>query len=190
MLRFIVAYASLEGQTDKIAHHVAHQIERRGHVARLLDVRGPENTTEAGDFDAAIVAGSVHMGAHDAALEAFVTRHLNAIRQVPSALLSVSLAAASSDADDRHGAEECAETFQEKTGWAPDWTKLVAGAVDDRKYGFIKRFFIHALLNRKGVALEPSGYTEFTDWPALDSFVRDFVTEALARQAPAGQRAV
>ena len=190
MLRFIVAYASLEGQTDKIAHHVARQVERRGHVARLFDVRDAERAADAGDFDAAVIAGSVHMGTHDQALAAFVTQHLEALQSVPSALLSVSLAAASSEASDRQGATEIAKAFQEATGWEAGHTKLVAGAVDDRRYGFVKRAFMHALLNRKGVALDPSGYTEFTDWPALDRFVREFVAEAVGRQAPPGERSM
>lgn len=175
MLRFAVAFSSQEGQTERIAHHVAREIENRGAVARLVNVQDPEDCAQVGDYDAAIIAGPVHMGAHGAPLTAFIAKHAERLNQVHSAFLSVSLAAASDDPAERKGAEAAAETLCQETDWRPDTTLLVAGAVHDRQTGFFKRLVLHAILRRKGVALNPSGDTEFTDWETLDAFVRDFV---------------
>ena len=183
MFRFIVAYASLEGQTEKIAHHVARQIENHGHVARLFNTRDAKFEADTGEFDAAIVAGSLHMGDYEPELTEFVATHAETLNRVPGSFLSVSLSPASADPDDRHDADTRAAQFIQTTGWKPGRTEQVGGAVHERGYGFFKRLLVHAALRRKGVTLDESGNTEFTDWPALDQFVRAFVTEAVTGAA-------
>jgi len=185
MLRFMVAYHSEEGQTEKVAHHVARQIENRGQVARLIQTDDVEDISEVGAFDAAIVAGSLHMGAYGPALAEFVSKHSGELNKVPSAFLTVSLSAASSDPLDLVGTERDALEFQEETGWSPEHTQYVAGAVRDRQTGVLKRLIIHTIMRLKGVGLDPSGTTEFTDWRALDRFVTGFVAEVAATRADA-----
>jgi len=185
MLRFMVAYHSEEGQTEKVAHHVARQIENHGQVARLIQTDDVDDISEVGGFDAAIVAGSLHMGAYGSDLAEFVTRHSGELNKVPSAFLSVSLSAASGDPLDLVGTEKDALEFQGETGWSPEHTQYVAGAVRDRQTGILKRLVIHAIMRIKGVELDPSGTTEFTDWRALDRFVTGFVAEVAATRADA-----
>src|SRR5690606_9112113 len=95
MLRFLIAYASREGQTDKIAHHIAHRLENDGALIRLIDLKARETEAGADDYDAMIIAGSVHVGRFDPALSSFVMRHGEALRRCPSAFLPVRLSAAS-----------------------------------------------------------------------------------------------
>lgn len=180
MQRFVVAYASQAGQTEKIAHHVARMLENAGHLARLIDVASEDDISDVGDCDAAIIAGPMRLGTHGPALTAFVSEHCAMLNAVPSAFLSVSLNAASTDPKDRRDAEARATWFEAEIGWRPEHTKIIAGAVRDRAHHPIMRFFLHTLLRRKGVALHPSGNTEFTDWPALDRFVLEFTREVAA----------
>ena len=184
MLRFLVVFSSSEGQTEKVAHHAARQIENRGHAARLISAHRPGDLASMGDFDAAIVAGAVHMGAHGPALATFVSEHATTLNAVPSAFLSVSLSAASGDSADIAGALEAIKDFENATGWTPRRSQLVAGAVHDRQMGPLKRLVIHTLMRRKGVDLNPSGETEFTNWPVLDRFIGEFT--ALAEKSSAG----
>jgi len=176
MLRILVVYSSSEGQTEKVAHHIARQIENKGHVARLVSAHQSDDLAVLGDFDAAVVAGGLHMGAHGPALAAFISEHATALNAGPSAFLSVSLSAASDDPAEVAGALEAIKDFEIATGWTPRRTQLVAGAVHDRQLGFFKRFVVHTLMRRKGVELDPSGNTELTKWPALDRFIGEFIT--------------
>jgi menaquinone-dependent protoporphyrinogen oxidase len=186
MLRILVVFSSSEGQTEKVAHHVARQIENKGCAARLVSAHATDDAAAIGDFDAAIVAGALHMGAHGPALATFISEHADALNAAPSAFLSVSLSAASDDPADVAGALEAIKDFEAATGWTPRRTQLVAGAVHDRQMGFFKRLLIHTLMARKGVELDPSGNTEFTKWPTLDRFIGDFVD--LVEKTAAGGR--
>jgi menaquinone-dependent protoporphyrinogen oxidase len=184
ILHVLVAFASHEGQTEKIAHHAARVIEDRGHLARLVDVRADDTTDALEGIDAAILAASLHIGAHDPALAAFARQHAVRLGPMPSAFLSISLTAASADAAERAAIDQIVHSFQQATGWRPGRVALVAGAVHDREMNVIERYVIHRIVDAHGVERHPSGDTELTDWPALDAFLRGFITEATARGAP------
>ena len=127
----IIAYASREGQTDKIAHHVAHRLEDDGALVRLIDLKAHETEAGADDCDAMIIAGSVHIGQFDPELSSFVMRHGEALRRCPSAFLPVSLSAASHEESERSAIDEIAQRFVAEHGWKPDVVYHVAGAVHD-----------------------------------------------------------
>jgi menaquinone-dependent protoporphyrinogen oxidase len=174
MRRVLVAYTSLEGQTELIAHHVARKFEDKGFLVRLIDILADRTEAGADDCEAAVIAGSVHRGSFDAELSGFIMRHGPALRTVPSAFLPVSLSAASDDRSERAAVDEIARRFVAESGWAPECILHVAGAVHDREMNFLERQILHAIVDSKGVARHPSGSTEFTDWRELDAFLADF----------------
>jgi menaquinone-dependent protoporphyrinogen oxidase len=180
MHRILIAFASREGQTDHIAHHIARQIENSKLLTRLVDVRSGETEAGADDCDAAIVAGSVRRGRYDAALASFVMRHAPALRRVPSAFLSISLSAASFEPTERAAVDEIAQRFLAEVGWMPDEVLHVAGAVHDRGANLVERFVLYTILRQRGVEPRPTGDAELTDWPAIDAFVRRFLARLSA----------
>jgi menaquinone-dependent protoporphyrinogen oxidase len=129
---------------------------------------------------AAIVAGSIHMGRHDAALGSFLLQHGPLLRSVPSAFLCVSLSAASKDPADLAAVDEITQRFLFEAGWHPDVVEHVAGAVRDSRLGLFDRFTVHAVMMEKEIPSDSSGETELTDWAKLDRFIADF-----ARRVPA-----
>lgn len=179
MQRYLVAFVSREGQTEKIAHHIARRIEDDGSLVRLIDVRARETEAGADDCDGMLIAGSVHRGRFDPELSAFILRHGGALRRCPSAFLPVSLSAASHEDTERAAVDEIAQGYLAALGWAPDVVHHVAGAVHDRQLNAFERMVIHTIVDSKGVERQPSGDTELTDWTALDAFIRSF--EALVR---------
>lgn len=174
MARVLVAVASKEGQSEHIAHHVARKLEDKGHITRLINLSGGDAEAGADDYDASIIAGSIHRGAFAPELESFLMRHGPAIRSHPSAFLTVSLSAASHDADERAGLGEIADRFLFEAGWQPDFVEHVAGAVHDRQLNLIERTVLHAIMRQHDSDPDPSGSTEFTDWKRLDRFVAEF----------------
>lgn len=182
MLRYLVAYASREGQTEKVAHHVARRLEDDGQLVRLIDIKAHETEAGADECDAMLIAGSIHLGQFDTDLADFVMRHGEALRRCPSAFLPVSLSAASHEQSERNAVDEIARRFVAEHGWAPDVIYHVAGAIHDRELNYAERTVLHAIAEMKGVERDSSGNTEFTDWSALDEFVRSF--EALVQSKP------
>jgi menaquinone-dependent protoporphyrinogen oxidase len=174
MRRVLVAFTSQEGQTHHIAHHVARQLEDKGFLVRLIDILEKETEAGADDCEAVILASSIHRGSYHHAMSSFIMRHGPRLRAVPSAFLSVSLSAASDEADEQAAIDEISRKFLAENGWAPERVKQVAGALHDRELGFVERQVLHGILDSKGVARHPSGNTEFTDWSDLDKFLAEF----------------
>lgn len=180
MARILVAYASSEGQAEKIAHHVARRLEDRDHLVRLIDLKAGEGEAGADDCDAAILAGSLHLSRHDPALGRFILRHAAALHRFPTAFLSVSLTAASRDAGELRALDEVVRAFLHDVGWQPGRVELVAGAVLDRTLGPLQRMVLHRIVDAHGVSRHASGNTELTDWPRLDAAIDAFATELVA----------
>lgn len=179
MTRFLVAFASSEGQTKKIAHHVARRLEDLGHLTRLVDVMSGESEAGADDCDAAILAGSLHRSQHAPELTAFIARHLAALQAMPSAFFSVSLTAASHDPGELEALVRVVQAYLKQVGWKPGRVELVAGAVHDRELGPIERLVLHRIVDAHGVERHPSGHTELTDWKRLDEVIGQLADESL-----------
>ena len=184
MQRYLVAFASREGQTEKIAHFIARRVEDDGSLVRLIDVGAHESEAGADECDALLLAGSVHLGRFDPELSAFIMRHGAALRRCPSAFLPVSLSAASLEVSERSAIDEIAQRYVAELGWTPDVVHHVAGAIHDRQMNAFERMVLHAIFDSKAVERHPSGDTELTDWTALAAFIRSFELLVQSRQCP------
>src|SRR5579864_3681351 len=122
-----VFYATREGHTQRIAEHVAASLRQRGLEATVHDVRG-HPAFNLDQYSAAVVAGSVHAGRHEAEMVHFVKEHVAELERLPSAFLSVTLSAAGAERPDATPAEHAKfvadvqrviRHFFEDTGWHP-----------------------------------------------------------------------
>jgi len=181
-----VFYATREGQTRRVAEHVAASLRQRGLEATVHNVV-TQPAVKLDQYGAAIVAGSVHVGRHEAELVRFVKEHVAELGQLPSAFLSVTLSEASAERTDTTPAEHAefvayvqklVDRFFEDTGWHPRHVKPVAGALLYTKYNFLVRFVMKQIARKAGGSTDTSRDHEYTDWVALDRFVAEF-TEAI-----------
>src|SRR5690606_6786563 len=90
-----VLYASSEGQTAKIAHHIAEQLELCEVRAHVQDVDAVPDEFSLVDYDGIIVGGSIHLGKVQASLRRHVRRYRATLEEKPSAFFIVCLNAAS-----------------------------------------------------------------------------------------------
>lgn len=174
MTRVLVAYASREGQTEKIAKHIASRLTSRGLEPVVINLKLGQSEADVPHCEAAIVAGSVHRGRHDQELIGFIMRHGPRLRAGPSAFVCVSLSAASHEASDRAAIDELAQGFLYDVAWHPDEIRHVAGAVRDAKLNLLERYAVHAVMYQKDIAADPSGETELTNWADVDDFTDGF----------------
>lgn len=177
----LVLYATREGQTRRIAEHVAASLRSRGFSADLRDARTDPPRSVA-EYGGAILAGSVHAHRHEPELVAFARAHREELEQLPTAFLSVSMAAAALDdataPPGKHdealaGVEKMVRTFFEQTGFRADRVKPVAGALAYTKYSGPERLVMKVIAAFNEGSTDTSKDHEYTDWEALDRFVAE-----------------
>lgn len=176
----LVPYATVEGQSGKIAASVAERLTRAGWATRLLDAAS-DQVGGLDRFDAAILVAPLHAGHYPEAIAAFTARHRDALGRVPSAFISVSLSAAGEDPGDRAGLQRCVDAFATRTGWRPDVLHHAAGAFRFTRYSLLKRWALKYIAWRRGQPTDTGRDHELTDWRRLGEFVDRFAAEALAQ---------
>ncbi len=172
VLKFLIAYATTEGQTEKISKFIGEALSDTSHDVRYHNVSGLSGGLSVQDFDKAIVAGSVHSGKHQGDLELFVFANRDRLNEMPSLFMSVSLAAAF--ADTMEEARGYVDTFLQATNWKPTETALVAGAAKPGSYDWFQK---SALLEgdlADHANKELTDTREFTDWDGLTGLVANF----------------
>lgn len=180
MTDVLIAYASNEGQTAKIADVLAERIGSGGAHVRVVDLAGESPGLDLSADDAVIVAASVHAGKHQESAVRFVRDHLEQLTAKRSAFLSVSLYAASSEDSGRHRAGEQMRVFLDDTGWRPDAAEAIAGAVRYSMFSRPWQWIMRGAQKFFGKELEQDGwpdlttYREFTDWAELRRFADGF----------------
>jgi len=174
-MKVLIAYATTEGHTRKIAETVTDQVSSLGHSAKLHDAMRKRETVHAGDHDAFIVAGSVHQERHQREIEAFVASCLKELSEKPSMFISVSLAAAFPEkaAD----AAKYISRFQSETGWKPDVSLTVAGAVKSEEYDYFQQQILEHVVLKDDLTHRAGQNQDFTNWQALSRVIESFITD-------------
>jgi menaquinone-dependent protoporphyrinogen oxidase len=188
MANVLIVYGTTEGQTAKIAQHIADAGRRLGHqvtVRHAPDIAG----TDVGGWDAVIVGGSVHEGRYQRAVSDFIEQHKDALASRPKAFFSVSLAAASHDPEERAEARRIALDFVARTRWEPQRTESFAGALKYTQYSWLKRKLMKHIAGKEGGDVDTSRDFEYTDWDAVTRFAEGFFGGLPAVSARDGPRA-
>lgn len=173
MAHILILYGTIEGQTRKIAVHVADRIRDRGHTVEVVASTAFNGPVPASAFAGVIVAASVHGGRHQSEIVQIVKENRTELLSLPTAFLSVSLAVL--DAAHHKEAQGYVDQFLDETGWAPNLAETVAGALRYTKYGFVKRFIMKQISKRSGRPTDTSRDFEFTDWHQVRRFTDRFL---------------
>ncbi len=173
-MNILVLYSTVEGHTRKIAHHVEEVVEKLGHDASVADVVQP-GSFGLGSFGAAILCAPIHMGDYPAPFVNFLRDWADPLQDIPTALITVSLAIASKDKSERDEAKAFARQLEQKIGFRADYEHYAAGALKYLEYDFLRRWAMKNIAQKEGGPTDTSRDHELTDWQALDEFVEGFV---------------
>jgi menaquinone-dependent protoporphyrinogen oxidase len=168
--RVLVVYASNHGQTEKIAARLSDILAESGLGVTMVKARELPSAVPLHAYEAVIVGASVHFNRHQRAIEQFVRRNAAALNRMPSAFFSVSGAAAGHDAGDRVAAARYMEQFLAETGWHPNRSIAVAGAVRYTHYNPILRWVMRRISAKAGHSTDTSRDHEYTDWTQVQQF--------------------
>jgi menaquinone-dependent protoporphyrinogen oxidase len=183
MNKLLIAYGTTEGHTRKIAEFIADIARPAGYEVVLMDSSAAPVESRQ-DYDAAILAASVHEGKHQSAMTHFVKDNLSWLNRVPSVFLSVSLGIAAADPKSKAEAEVNLHHFLAETGWQPTRTRCVAGALRYTRYNYFKRLLMRLIAQHNKGDTDTSRDYEYTDWEDLRRFITSFLDECVpVRQA-------
>ncbi|MEH6833402.1 MULTISPECIES: flavodoxin domain-containing protein [Falsihalocynthiibacter] len=170
----LILFASLEGQTRKIARFVEAEVRNAGYEATLVDVSDKMAEVTFVGFDTVILAAPVHERRHPPNFELLLTASQDSLAARRTFMISVSLGAAFPELIEE--AQEYLIEMKLRTGLEPNAELLVAGAVHPSSYGYYETQILrHAILRHQ--AIDPRKEDrEFTDWDALSKAITEFVS--------------
>jgi menaquinone-dependent protoporphyrinogen oxidase len=178
MARVLVLYATVEGHTARVADFLAQALRDLGHGADTCRVSGSDASVDPTAYDAVVAGASIHYGRHPRFLGALIRQHRAALAARPGAFFSVSLSAGGPGAKPEAAARYL-EAFLRQTGWRPQLTATIAGALPYSRFGAFKRLLMIAFVGLAGGDTDTGRDYEYTDWEAVRRFA-----EAFARPLP------
>ena len=183
MCQVPVFYATTDGHTRRIAERVAEQIRKHGLGSEALSLI----TEEAAHVPwegvcGAVVAASVHIGEHQPEAGAFARVHRCELSAIPSLFISVSLAAASVNAEEKRAARQIADKFCESNGWQPSRIASVAGRLAYTQYNWLVRMFMRRIAKEEGAAMDTTRDHEYTDWQQVERLADDLAYQVRRRE--------
>lgn len=181
--RILIVFTTVDGHTREVATHMAKRFTDAGFGAVLADPQRVTDPLRTDDLDGVVLAGPVRFGRHPRALRGFARRNRDALHRTESAFVSVSGAAMSDDPEAREEARGYVERFGDRTGWTPDATLCVGGALAYTKYDPVTRWVMRSVSGKAGLSTDTGRDHDYTDWESVDAFVDDFSRRVRKRRA-------
>jgi menaquinone-dependent protoporphyrinogen IX oxidase/CubicO group peptidase (beta-lactamase class C family) len=185
MKPFLIVYATREGQTQRVAEHVAVTLQAHGVAAQLANAAELDKDLDLSEFGLVVLAASVHMQKHEREMVEFVKKHRAALLGVPTVFLSTSLSQAAAEntlhtteerARARADVERMIDGFFEATDFRPSSHKAIAGALVYTEYNWLIRLIMKQISKSEGASTDTSRDHEYTDWIDLDKFAEALVS--------------
>lgn len=176
--RILIVYGTTHGQTATIATFLRLTLERRGCQVVLSNVK-EYPTPPLDQFNGVIVGASVVARGHQPAIAAYIRDNLETLNAMPSAFFSVSASAGSSREAGRAAARRLRDDFLARTGFHPDVSECIAGAIKYTRYNVLLRWYMKKASRMNGGSTDTSRDHEYTDWAQVEAFGRHFAERVM-----------
>jgi menaquinone-dependent protoporphyrinogen oxidase len=198
MKRVLILYATVEGQSLKVAEYAANRVARKGLGVRVLDVAEVRYPFALQDYRALLLVAPVHASLHPRAMLRFVSEHREELAGMPVRFLSLSLSQAGAElpsaTPEQHqrshaDVQHLIALFCEATGFPPERVTPIAGCLAYSQYGFLKRQAMRYIAKKSGGSTDTSHDHAYTDFASVDRAVDELCTGYAADEAPAPPQA-
>ena len=164
----LLFYATRDGQSRRIAVHIAAQLAECGIYAPPHDLAGmlPPPVDLAMAPLIAVVA-AVRYGRHLPEAERFFETYRELLARVPFVFVSVNLAARKPGKDTAAGNQYLRKLIA-RHRLKPALATAVAGRLDYPHYRWLDRQIIRFIMKMTGGPTDPQSCVEFTAWKAVD----------------------
>lgn len=169
-MKTAILYLTRDGQTKKIAEHIAAELEGEVALISLRDLPQP-SAGQLAQFDCIVIGASIRYGHFDPILEQFIGPHYALLNQKKSAFFSVNLTARK---DNRNTPKTNVYTRKLLTRiqWQPDLVEVMAGALLYPRYTFFDRFMIRFIMTITKGDTDTRKEYEYTDWRKVSLFAQ------------------
>ncbi|MBS9783547.1 MAG: menaquinone-dependent protoporphyrinogen IX dehydrogenase [Pasteurella sp.] len=170
-MKTLILYVTTDGQTKKIAQHIANEIEGETRLVSLKNEQVSAQKLE--DADKIIIGASVRYGHFNPILKNFVQQHYEILNQKKSAFFSINLTARK---EDKNTPETNVYTrkFLERISWRPAYTAVFAGKLNYPQYTWYDRAIIRFIMKLTGGETDTTKVIEYTDWQKVTEFAKQF----------------
>ncbi len=168
----LVGYHSKEGQTRKIAQHLAGRMRMTG---ATVDVRAIADEPPIPAYDAVVIGDPIYATKHTRRMRRYLRRHREELSATPTACFQVSLTSTNPDEDHTRTANALLDELTEQTGFAPTLRACFAGSLAYSHYGPLKKRLMRWISSHEGGDTDMSRDYEYTDWDAVDRFADDVI---------------
>ncbi len=175
MATFLLAYASVDGQTRRIMNVLAEELVGLGHQIRYVDMEAGELPHWQG-VDQVVVGAAVRYGDHRPALYRFVERHQGELAKRESCFFSVNLTARKANRNTPQ-TSRYVQKFQQKSPWQPGRLAVFAGALQWHRYGPFDKAMIRFIMWLTKGPTDTGQNVDFTDWQQVRNLARSLAPE-------------
>lgn len=179
-MHFLLIYASIEGQTRKIAAHIEKLLKANHHSSDAINATDDIEFPDLVDVDGVIVCAPVHVSSFPKAINRVLEEKHSKLMAFPGAFVSVSMAVASGEQSDAAEIDKIVHELSEDTNWWPVVTHNAAGALKYLAYDFFKKWMMRRIAEKSGGPTDTSQDYEYTDWDELDKFILQFAQDVPA----------
>jgi menaquinone-dependent protoporphyrinogen oxidase len=188
-MRVAVFYATREGQSARVAERVARDLRSRPCATDVVNVKEKDvrGQVDWDAYDGAFVVASVHAEHHEPEMIEFVKRSKEQLERLRASFLSLTLSEAGAEMTHNTPEQRAAahadavrmiDGFTKETGWRPEHSLTVAGALAYSKYNFFIRWIMKRIAHKAGFDGPATRDYEFTNWPSVDRFVEEHAPSA------------
>ncbi len=167
MKRFLVLYATREGQTAKVAGGIAGHLTAAGAEVSLVDAANilSVEALELARFDRLVFGASMHAGGLEKELVDFVNGHEDGIRSHARSLFVVLLSAAAKDPALREEwLGDARNKIEAQLRVSFEHVEMIAGALRYSQYPLPLRWMMRRIARKAGEDTDTSRDYEYTDW--------------------------
>lgn len=178
-----IFYASRDGQSRKIAAHIAGRLTARGIEATPADLSTPPDPAAIARAELVVAIMSIRYGKHLPEGLRFIEMFRTLASPPPLALASVNLTARKPGKDTAEGNVYLRKLIA-RNALAPALAAAFAGRLDYPRYGTFDRLAIRFIMLVTGGPTDPETVVEYTQWDRVDAFA-DGIAGILEAKAPA-----
>lgn len=177
--RILIIYGTSYGQTARIANRMADVLRRAGYDVTVVDAGRNGERVRLETFDGVIIGGSLIARGLQPAVDRFVRTHVDTLNRVPTLFFQVSASAGSTRQEGRDAAQRILDRYLSSTGFRPDLSASIAGAINYTRYNPFLRWYMKRASKLNGGSTDTSRDHEYTDWEQVEQLASDFVERAL-----------